>query len=126
MEITIRVVVIFFVTLAVGSMIILFARNALDDASVNLKSLNVKDEQYILELGTLSVTELRALAEQCYRDKRENAIEKELCYVIKADVPFPPASVGTFSFPVSLNFAMGNNALFIYYNVYGDEVQIEK
>jgi hypothetical protein len=126
MEITIRVVVIFFVTLAVGSMIIMFARQALDDAKVNLRSLNVKEQQYILELGSLSVDELRALVEQCYRDKRQAAVEKELCYVLRADVGIGPADVGSFSFPVNLDFTYGNNALFIYYDVYGDEVDVEK
>ena len=127
MEITIRVIVVMFVALAVGSMIIMFARQTIDDAGTNLKALNVEKEQYILELVTVTPDEVRALVEQCNKDRGRTAVDRELCYVVHANINFDSTAVGEFTeFDVTYNFKKGNNALFIYYDIYGPEIDVEQ
>jgi len=126
MEIAIRVVVVLFVAVVAGSLIIMFARETIDSASLNMKSLNVEDNKYILELTNTDADTINKLIEQCHKDKDGYVAERELCYVVHADINFNPGDLGSFPFQVDGNFVSGNNALFIYYNIFNDGIEVNR
>ncbi len=112
MELPIRIIIVLFVAVVVGGSIIMFSQEMLNNARQSVNQLEVKDEEQILEAGSLSADDVLALANQCVRDNA--GIEETICYAVFADdITFPTES-GLVQGHVLVVESQENSVRFIY------------
>lgn len=138
MDMPIRIMVTLFVALVVGSTIIIFSKQMIDDARRDLNEnrpglidKEIDDEQKIINLNTIDNSALIDLMEECYNRHHVETFEKELCFAVMCKDPAPswqwlnikdyfdnsPDFYGNVS--ISPDVADGDYALSIYFDPYG-------
>lgn len=86
MELPINVIVILFVAVVVGSVLIMFTRQNLNDAQENLAERFRNNEEmrdHVVEVEEASATTILSLAQECARSNLASAEEK-ICFAIFA------------------------------------------
>jgi len=83
MDIPLKVVITFFVTLVVGITLIFISKDLLTDSSDKVKDIGeTLSQDKILEKNSISNTEIQFLADECY-NKYNTLKNEELCYILK-------------------------------------------
>jgi hypothetical protein len=121
MELPIRVMIVLFVALVVASVIILFARNTIDDARRQMLQISKEQPEKIVDKGTglVSVAEIVYLAQSCYENKKGQTISEELCYLVHGNIQTAglDAKLTEAKVPHQID-SFSDSSLFIYYNPY--------
>jgi hypothetical protein len=132
MDMPIKVMMTLFIALVVSSVIILFARNTVDDARRQMLDIGKTNPEKIVDKGTadVSASEIVYLAQSCYEAQKSQALSKELCYIVhgtintdKATVSSQLTSIGILN---DVDFPSGTSTLLVYYNPADNKVKITK
>ncbi|MBN2517749.1 MAG: hypothetical protein JXB14_02810 [Candidatus Altiarchaeota archaeon] len=131
MELPIQVMITMFVALTVAVVVIMFSQNLLQDAAKDIADIGDygdTPEDKIVEVGTITSTQVANLVNQCYRQYSESALGDTLCYVVLGKVEVTAdAVISSSGLPegkISINLEGAQNALQIYYVIIGDKVEV--
>lgn len=86
MEMPINIIVILFVAVIVGSVLIIFTRQNLNDARENLAERFLQEggtTDDIVEVQNVTETTIISLAEECL-DRKQGGFEREVCFALFA------------------------------------------
>jgi hypothetical protein len=91
MEMPIRIMITLFVAVVVGSTIIVFTKQMIDQSREDINKarpgMNPEqiEEQKIIKLVTLDNDQLMSLITECYTRNTGKAFERDLCFSVTAD-----------------------------------------
>lgn len=83
MEMPIQVIMTLFVVLIVGSLVILFSQNLLNEADAGLPKFDKGSvEIQILEVDSVSSNQLGFLVDECYASRFGKVFKDETCFIV--------------------------------------------
>ena len=86
MEMPIAIMVTLFVVIIVGSVLLVFSRQMIDKARVDIANTNPKtgtsDDQTNIQLSTIDNQQLADLMLECYNEHHSKTLEKTLCFAV--------------------------------------------
>jgi hypothetical protein len=139
MEMPIRIMITLFVAIVVGSTIIVFSKQMIDQSKEDLNknrpgyNPDAVEEQKIISLVKVDTAQLTALIQECYNKNHGKTFERELCFVVTgktadwrwADVEtHVQATDMDAGVNITDDLADESYAVNIYFDPYGDQETI--
>jgi len=132
LELPIQIMIVLFVTVLVASAVVMFTTDIIRDAKDKMADPfgKEKSDDKIIEIDTIQDQQLSALIEQCWRDNKQEALEKTLCFVMHAQLNTATLSglttitTATDTIDVEANFLTTDKTVYIYYNPVGNMIQV--
>lgn len=125
MELPITVMVVLFVSLVVGSVIIVFSNNILERASTGMPDLDKEDvKEKIIDVDSVSVEMVESLARQCQEDYHSR-LDEVLCVIVRSNTEIDIPAANLEDFAIVDNYEENKGTLFIYYYGHSNEIHLE-
>jgi hypothetical protein len=131
MDMPIRIIITLFVAVVVALGVITFSQKMISNSKTKMYTFDNEEieEERMIEVNTVSNTQIATLAQSCYLENSNKELEKKICFVILGDVEASESgvlssikNVDEDNFEVDLSDA--KNAVKIKYNPITDKVLV--
>ncbi len=125
MELPIQVAVVLLVTVAVAGAVVYFSTSVISDAQKEIQEpWKEENPELVIEVADITDNGLKILVEECYQRNEQEALSKELCFVVHGQANHVTLVSGMIS---GINVEVINpvgNTLYVYYDPAGSKIQI--
>jgi len=127
MDLPIQVMIVLFVTILIASAVIIFATDIIENAKQKMEQPWERDapKEKVIEVGEITDNTMQALIGQCWKDHSQDALQKELCYVVHGASLYDPSHWTTTLDGIKVeSIGQPSQTIFIHYNPNGHKIEV--
>jgi len=126
MELPIQIMIVLFVSILVGSSVILFSTDLINDAREAMaRPTNDEKEDLIIELREINEQGLKILMEDCFEKNKQDALSKTLCYVVHSEDEIGQLDPEVEFETIIDDIPDNTRTLYVYYNPQGNMIEVK-